>query len=463
MNNVVCDNPILRTDAYKLTHWRQYPKGTQIVHSYLESRGGVYPQTCFFGLQMILDRYLSGPVVTQEHINEAIEFSKGLFGTTDYLNIEGWKHIVDVHGGYLPLRIKAVPEGMVVPVSNVLMTVENTDPAVPWLTNLIETTLMKVWYPITVATLSREIRKTIDYYSEVTGSKTSICHLNDFGYRGVSSEESAGIGGAAHLVNFNGTDTLAGIWAARKHYGSCNGYSVAATEHSTTTIYGERNELSAYEGFIREFPSGYLSVVADSYNIDGALAMFTGPLRDKILQRSGAFVVRPDSGHPPDMVVKCLEKLDSGFGSTRNEKGYLVLDPHVRIIYGDGMNHETVKELFHAVYKAGFATENVVIGMGGALLQDVTRDTQKFAFKCSAARINGEWVDVFKRPASDQSKSSKRGLMKLVRLSTPDGPKYATVGLNHPADDCMVKVFEDGAITKRWTFEEIRERAKESD
>src|SRR3990167_8710885 len=207
------------SDAYKETHWQQYPEGTRHVYSYFESRGGETLETVVFGLQYILKRHLEGVRVTRPMIDEAGAVLFGVFGT-DYFNATGWEHILASHGGRLPLRIRAVPEGSVVGVRNVLMTVENTDPAVPWLTNFAETLLVRAWYPIAVCTQSYHIRKIIDQFCDMTGSVRSPFHLNDFGYRGVSSEESAAIGGAAHLVNFLGTDTLAGIVCARDYYGA---------------------------------------------------------------------------------------------------------------------------------------------------------------------------------------------------------------------------------------------------
>jgi hypothetical protein len=204
------NNIILMTDSYKISHWKQYPPKTQFVYSYFESRGGKFIGTVFFGLQYLFKKYFCGQVVTQEKINEAEEFYKQHFGC-DLFNKEGWQYILDKYNGYLPIRIKAVPEGSVIPIKNVLITVENTDPNCYWLTNYVETLLVQIWYPTTISTNSRECKKLINHYLEETGDPSGLLFkLHDFGYRGVSSNETAMIGGTSHLVNFLGSDTLAG-------------------------------------------------------------------------------------------------------------------------------------------------------------------------------------------------------------------------------------------------------------
>lgn len=213
-------NPLLQTDSYKLTHWKQYPPGTERVYSYLESRGGAYPSTVFFGLQYILQRYLTGRQIYEADIEEAKRFSALHFGTDEYFNEEGWRYIVREHGGKLPVKIKAVPEGTVVPNHNVLMTVVNTDPNCYWLTNYFESLLLKVWYPTTVASQSYHIKEMMRKFVEESGTPANLPFmLHDFGYRGVSSEETAQLGGLAHLLNFVGTDNLAAFHMMKYWYG----------------------------------------------------------------------------------------------------------------------------------------------------------------------------------------------------------------------------------------------------
>lgn len=448
----------LLSDHYKYTHHLQLPPGTEYMYSYLESRGGMFNETMFFGLQFFLKKLQDNPI-TKQDIDEMEELCMTIFGF-NYFNKQGWKHIVDKHGGNLPLRIRAVPEGLVVPVSNCLVTMENTDPLVPWLVGFVETHLMQTWYPQTVATLSYQIKKLIDEYSQIAGERVSPFHLNDFGYRGVSSEESAMIGGAAHLVNFLGTDTIAGIIGLINNYGAKNtdsiGHSVMATEHSTTTIYTKDGEKQAYEHFLNTAPDeAILSVVADSYNIWNAINLFGGPLKKQILQRKGKLVIRPDSGDPVETTAQCLTMLNNHFPGGLTKNGYSLLDPHVGIIYGDGINYESIKKILSRVISMGFAPSNVVFGMGGGLLQQVNRDTQKFAFKCSAAKVGGQWRDVYKDPITDSGKRSKKGRLKLIKL--PDG--YHTVSENHPEKDVLETVFENGKITKLYTLDEVRKNA----
>ncbi len=447
-------NIILLTDAYKATHWKQYPKDTKRVYSYFESRGGKFDETLFYGLQILLIKYLEGQVLEQWMIDEADAFLSEVFGV-DYFNKEGWQYILDTYDGRLPVRIKAVKEGSVVPTRNVLMTIENTDDNVPWLTNFLETLLVQVWYPTTVATLSYEVKKLGQAFAEKTSDNpVSPFLLNDFGFRGVSSVESAGIGGSAHLVSFLGTDTLEGIRYAKTYYNAeACGFSVMATEHSTTTIYGRDNELSAYEAFLDACPSGLLSVVSDSYNLYQAIEWFGTKLRDKILSREGKFVVRPDSGDPVEVSLRCVQMLDAYFGSTVNSKGYKVLNPKVGVIYGDGINYYSIQLILENLERNGYAIDNIVFGMGGGLLQQVDRDTQKFAFKCSAALIGDEWVDVYKDPVTDNGKHSKRGRLNLVKNELGE---YVTTSYRVCGDDELHTVFENGFLTNRLKFDDIK-------
>ena len=242
-------NFLLRTDSYKITHWKQYPPGTDGIYSYFESRGGMFPDTVFFGLQYYLKAYLKGSRFTLADIADADVFCAAHFGQSLF-NRDGWTRLYNRHQGRLPIRIKAVPEGTAVHTGNVLLTAENTDPEFPWLTNYLESLLVKVWYPITVATLSRGIKKTILGFLQRTGDPSLLpFKLHDFGYRGVSSEETAGIGGAAHLLNFRGTDTLAGIVFLREFYHAKGmpGFSIPASEHSTMTAWGHAREADAYQ------------------------------------------------------------------------------------------------------------------------------------------------------------------------------------------------------------------------
>ncbi|HEY6248924.1 MAG TPA: nicotinate phosphoribosyltransferase [Candidatus Angelobacter sp.] len=454
-------NLVLQTDSYKFTHWKQYPPGTEFVYSYLESRGGMFEQTLFFGLQYYLLEYLSGQVITAEDVAEARDFVDRHIAPGTF-NFDGWMYIVRQLGGRLPVVIKAVAEGTLVDVQNVLMTIENTDPHCYWLPNYLETLLLKVWYPITVGTLSHAIRKVFLGALERSGDPSLIdFKLHDFGYRGVSSEETAGIGASAHLVNFKGTDTVAGVRFLQRYYRSneMEGFSIPAAEHSTITAWGRENEVRAYDNMLTQFPAGLVAVVSDSYNVYEACEKLWGEiLYDKVLQREGVLVVRPDSGYPRDVVLKVLEILGRKFGYQSNAKGYRVLNPKVRVIQGDGVNYWTIQDTLTAMMRAGWSADNITFGMGGALLQQLNRDTQKFAFKTSAVTINGEDHPVYKDPVDGHDKVSKRGRLALRRINGRSSTQSVT-RQNGDARDLLRTVFKDGEVLLTQTVDEIRELA----
>ncbi|XP_043353079.1 nicotinamide phosphoribosyltransferase isoform X7 [Dermochelys coriacea] len=345
----------------QVTHYKQYPPNTSKVYSYFECREKKtensrlkkvkYEETVFYGLQYILNKYLKGKVITKEKIQEAKEVYREHF-QDDVFNEKGWSYILEKYEGHLPIEVKAVPEGSVIPRGNVLFTVENTDPECYWLTNWIETILVQSWYPITVATNSREQKKILaKYLLETSGSLEGLEYkLHDFGYRGVSSQETAGIGASAHLVNFKGTDTVAGIALIKKYYGTKDpvpGYSIPAAEHSTITAWGKDHEKDAFEHIVTQFASVPVSVVSDSYDIYNACEKIWGEdLRHLIVSRSpkAPLIIRPDSGNPLDTVLKVLEILGKKFPVVENAKGYKVLPPYIRVIQGDGVDINTLQE-----------------------------------------------------------------------------------------------------------------------
>jgi nicotinamide phosphoribosyltransferase len=462
MNKNIC----LTTDSYKLNHWNQYPAGTEKVYSYFECRKGAkFAETPFFGLQYIIKNHLEGVVVTREKIENAAKLCKAHFGSEKYFNREGWEYILNSHGGKLPVVIKAVEEGTVVPINNVLMTIENTDNKCFWLTNFLETILSQVWYPITVASLSREVKVNIKEYLDLTSDGGLLNFgLHDFGFRGASSWESAGIGGAAHLINFLGTDTVVAMEVAVNYYNAdLNGlaFSVAATEHSVMTALGKNGEEQVVENLLNEYPTGILSVVSDSYDIYNFVSNIVGTkFKDRILARDGVFVVRPDSitpthPTPEEEMVWIMENLWANIGGIINSKGYKVINPKVRVLWGDGIDIEGIKKILYSITKAGFATENMAcFGMGGGLLQKVNRDTQRCAFKCSAQYRDGQWYDIQKNP-KDVSKASKKGKLKLIKV---DG-EFETVGENDPGEDYLKVVFTNGVLVKEIDFDTVRKNA----
>lgn len=455
---------ILNTDSYKLSMYKQYPEGAKTVYSYIESRGGKYAKTVFFGLQAFIKEYLLNPI-TMEDINEAESYivAHGL-----PFNREGWEYILREHNGYLPLSIKAVPEGTVLNTNNVLVTVENTDPNCFWLTTYVETALLRaVWYPTTVATNSREIKKIIQKYMEKTCDNLDGLpfKLHDFGARGVSSNESATLGGMAHLVNFMGTDTLSATVGARRYYGEeMAGFSIPASEHSTITSWGKENEIKAFENMLSQFakPGALLACVSDSYDIYYAVEQLWGEkLRQKIIDSGATLVVRPDSGDPVKVVTKVVELLDAKFGHTVNQKGYKVLN-NVRVIQGDGINANSITEILQSLEFHGYSAENIAFGMGGALLGAPQRDDQKFAMKASAIELENEWRDVFKNPITDPGKMSKKGRLGLLKQGGVGVVGYHTVPekIAEEKGNQLKEVFCDGKLLIDQKFCDIRERAK---
>jgi len=451
------DNLVIDSDSYKFSHWLQYPKGTTRMISYLESRvGSKYQNTVFFGLQYILKEYLT-KTVTMEMIEEAKEFATLHMVPFNY---EGWKYIVEELKGKLPIRIRAVPEGTIVPIDNVLMTVESTDPKVFWVVSWFETILMRIWYPITVATQSWHCKEIIKSYLDKTSEDTAAeigFKLHDFGSRGVSSRESAMIGGAAHLVNFLGSDTCAGIWCANKYYNEkMAGFSIPAAEHSTMTAYGKDGEEEAYRNMLKQYakPGAIVAVVSDSWDIYNAITNIWGKkLKQEVIDSGATIVIRPDSGNPPEVVLKCLELLEEAYGVSYNTKGYKVLN-HVRVIQGDGINIDMLRIILETITSAGYSATNVAFGMGGGLLQQLDRDTQRFAFKCCLMTIDGKDVDIFKEPVTDSMKRSKSGELDLVY----NHGKFETVKGTRVIGSIMKDVFLNGKILRETNLTTVRDR-----
>ncbi|MDL1896745.1 nicotinate phosphoribosyltransferase [Anaerolineae bacterium CFX7] len=457
------DNLILDTDSYKASHFLQYPPGMTAMFSYIESRGGRYDRTVFFGLQYILKKYMTQRV-TLEMVNEADAF---LRAHGEPFPREGWEYIARDLRGCLPLKIRAVPEGSVVPTHNVLATIESTDPRVYWVVGWLETQLMRVWYPITVATQSyfikQEILAALEKSADDPQSEIAF-KLHDFGSRGVSSRESAEIGGMSHLVNFMGSDTIAGVWAANHYYHSAMAaFSIPAAEHSTITAWGKKREVDAYRNMLNQFakPGAVLACVSDSYDLENAVQNLWGSaLRDQVIASGATLVVRPDSGDPPTIVRRTLERLDAAFGHTLNAKGYRVLN-HVRVIQGDGINQNSIRAILQNALDGGYSATNLTFGMGGALLQQLNRDTQKFAMKLSAVVINGRALPAYKDPVTDPAKKSKAGRLDLIQ--TADG--YATITLPDAEPDArsaLRAVFENGELLLDETLDAVRARVNQA-
>lgn len=478
------ENPealLVLTDSYKVGHHFMYMNGTQNIVSYFEARNGAkFDETVFFGLQFYLKKFLAGVVVTTEMIDAAEQFNEDHFLGHGKFNRTMWEHVVEFHGGKLPIRIKAIPEGTPVPVNNVMMTVEvtdhllqeNADALMAPLTNFLETILTHVWASSNVATMSRDIKKKFvaAFFGTVEEKDYWMLDymLHDFGFRGVSSVESAGMSGAGHLVNFKGTDTLVAITYGQRYYNTQEmlAHSVNATEHSVMTQLGPDGEMIIVNHLLDKFPTGILSVVADSYDVVNFVKTIgDGFLKDKILARDGKFVVRPDSPRfegdtPVDQILWIVGQLAEDFGYSTNEKGYKELNPKVGVIYGDGLSAEEIHTAIDGIVDAGWAASTCVFGQGGGLLQKHNRDTQRYAFKACARLHEGEWHDVFKLP-KDVTKASKKGRLKLI---INDDKKYQTVRVDDQRymgfPDEMVVVFENGEVYNELTFQEVRDNAE---
>lgn len=455
-------NIILNVDSYKTSHYLQYPPGAEIVSSYIESRGGEYDRSVFFGLQMFVKQYLTRPI-TAADIDEADDV---LTAHGVPFNRAGWAYILNRHGGYLPIEIEAVSEGTVLPVGNVLVQARNTDPNCAWLTSYLETALLRaIWYPTTIATRSNECRQTIQRALEDTADSIRGLDfkLHDFGARGASSMETAAIGGAAHLLNFKGTDTVSGVMALRRYYGAdMPGFSIPAAEHSTITCWGRANEGKAYANMLDKFagPENLVAVVSDSYDLFGAIdTLWGGALRERVINNGGTVVIRPDSGNPVDIVCDTIRRLMDKFGYRENSKGFLVLPDYLRVIQGDGVRPAMIRNILSVMKLKRLSAENVAFGMGGELLQNVNRDTMKFAMKASAIRINGLWQDVYKDPVTDTGKRSKRGRLALI---TDGNGRYQTVRESElgSAANRLEVVFRDGELLRDEHFDAVRKRVR---
>lgn len=456
-------HPIFDTDSYKSSHWLQYPPGTTKMFSYIESRGSdEYDKTVFFGLQYYLKEYLSNPVTPQEVEKAKVFYEK--HGVP--FNYEGWMYISKDLNGKIPVKIRAVPEGTVVPTHNILVSIESTDPKVFWIVSWLETMLLRIWYPITVCTRSYTIKKIIkaalDKSSDAPDAELPF-KLHDFGSRGVSSQESAMIGGASHLVNFMGSDTVVGVMMANEYYNSdMVGYSIPAAEHSSITSWGQENEEDAYRNMLTQFakPGFLFAVVSDSYDIYNAITNIWGDkLKEEIITSGATLIIRPDSGNPPEVVLRCLQLLDKKFGNTINSKGFKVLN-NVKIIQGDGITEHTIKEIIAKFLAAGYSATNVAFGMGGALLQQINRDTLKFAMKCSHIMVGKKSVNVFKNPVTDPGKVSKSGRLDLIYgVNGLETVKIDSFTTSHKMS-VMREVYKNGELLVNDNFETIRERVK---
>ena len=460
-NNVNPDSILLNTDSYKVGMYKQYPEDTICVYSYIESRGGLYDEVVTAGIQPFVMQYM------QPFTCDDILFANSLwtlhgeeFPLTQML---GMYH---EYGGDWPVQIRSVLDGTVVPNKNVIAVVSNTDSRYAFCTTWVETAFLRaVWYSSTVATNSREIKKIIASYLEKSGEIAGLDYkLHDFGARGASSFETAGLGSMAHALNFKGSDTMTANIFANMYYGETSVVSsITATEHSTITSWGRENEFQAYQNLVRKVrPGSTFACVSDSYNIYAACAMWNA-LAGEIKEKGCTLVVRPDSGDPLVVLPKILDVLQEGFGFEVNSKGYKVLN-NCRIIWGDGITTLTIESILRTLVDLhGWSADMFAFGQGGGLLQAVTRDDQKFAMKCSHVVVGDKARVVYKDPITDPGKVSKKGLVDLFKIDGEFGTythaELAEQGLSHLESE-LKYVYINGAVCNQTTFEEARERAK---
>ena len=482
---------LTETDAYKLSHVEMREPGLEYVYSNFTARGTRVPYiqdgTVFFGLQaflQVLNARWSEFFALSAHDLEVVlgdyqYFVGRLLGKPeDEIDDEHWRVLHSI--GYLPLRIRAIREGSVVPLRVPYFTIENTDPRVPWLTNYLETTLSaNLWQPITSATLSWATRRMLNQLAMESSSTPEAVdfQMHDFSYRGMENDAAAAASGAGHLISSLGTDTLPSIRYIDRYYDAGNGVvgmSVPASEHSIMTAVGPDGEFQTFERLIDLYPNGIVSLVSDSFDFWSALQNFMPRLKDKIMARNGRVVLRPDSGVPE--LILCgdpeapegsparrgaIDILGEVFGYTVNDKGYKELDPHIGLIYGDGITHERAESIVKNMMSQGWASTNVVFGFGSYTFQYQSRDTFMMAMKATWVQVNGEPRNIFKDPITDNGdKKSARGRLAVRRQMSgiPYLIQEATPEQEENQD--METVFENGVITRHQSFADVRAQLK---
>lgn len=460
---------VIDTDSYKITHWKQFPQDITKMYSYGESRvNSVYPEVCYFGGRMVIkDHFMQK--VTQEMIEEGYERSVKTFGTDQYFDRETWTKVKEL--GFLPIRIRAVPEGSVVPIDNVLFTIESTMPFFAKKMQALESLLMYIWYPTTIATRSMHIKRSLKPIFDKTCENPNthlLFAVNDFGMRGATGHEAAARGGSAHLIHFAGSDNEPGMTALHDYYGCEDRLkSVWATEHSVETSYGEgEGELEYIRAQLLGAPKDKIvSIVIDGYDSDNFVQNIVAheSVKPLIKERTANLMLRPDSGDPKTNVLKYLDMLGGIFGYHINSKGFKKLSAPIGIIQGDGMDEHSIPNLYGEITHAGWSAENLVTGSGGGLLQvDVNRDTQRFAIKACYSERNGIGYNMKKNPATDHSKRSKSGLLKLhqtTRIFMTLQSSSMTPAEFKGYTDCMETVFDNGEL-KDESFSNILERCE---
>ena len=486
-------NPLTAIDFYKTDHRRQYPEGTTEVYANFTPRSSRLAnvladsydnKVVFFGLQYFVQDFLINS--WNEHFfnqpkekvvaayKRRMDFSLG----KDSIDVS---HIAALHDlGYLPLKIKALPEGTRSPIGVPVLTIVNTHPDFFWLTNYIETIIScYLWKPTTSATTAFEYKRLLTSYAKKTGSPVDFTQFqaHDFSFRGMSSFQDAAISGAAHLTSFWGTDSVPAIDLAESYYranaeNEMIGCSVPATEHSVMCMGMEDGELATFRRLINElYPNGIVSVVSDTWDFWKVVTEYTVELKDEILRRDGKLVIRPDSGDPVKIVAGdpdapkgtpeykgAIECLWDVFGGTITDKGYKMLDSHIGLIYGDSITLERANNILKTLEAKGFASANVVFGVGSFTYQYVTRDNFGFAMKATSGVVNGQRRDIFKDPKTDSgTKKSAKGLLRVEKEgNTLVLHDQQTVDQENQG--LLETVFVDGKLVNPVSLAEIRSR-----
>ena len=480
----------------------QLSKKAKKMVSYFECRGctpkkpdgtDLYSYSALFGMQYILLRHFVGQQVTYKKLEQAKKFCKLHFGR-DLVNEASWIEIIEKYDGYLPIIVRAVEEGIKVPLKNALFTIENLDDSdisfwcteliTTWLTNYSETLLSHNWYPTSIITNSLHIMDTIKHFYKLTvGENHGLMPFSahDFGGRGGTCYESATIGDMAHLASgFMGTDTMQGIVLANKVYGEYGpmsgevldmndkfkmyGFSVFATEHSTTTINGRHGERDFIIQCLKQNMGSIVSMVGDSYSIKAFCKLLSedNEIKTLILENGklgGKFVLRPDSGDPTEICLMLIKILEEGFGCTINQMGYKELPPYIGLLQGDGIDLQAIWKILQAFMDNGYAACNIIMGSGGGLIQKFDRDTLKIAIKAIwPIFTDGSTVNIIKDPDTSSMKKSKTGLPSLLKDKNNFFTKEQCTMEEFLSEDNQLKiVFRLGSLIKYLTLSQVRE------
>jgi nicotinamide phosphoribosyltransferase len=502
-------NPLLLTDGYKTGHHQQYPKGTTLVYSNFTPRSNKYaPKGCdqvvSFGQQMVMQQiheafqkdFFSKP---KDEVCGEMKRELSMYLGTDY-DVSHFEALHDL--GYLPIAVKALPEGTLVPIKVPVLTIYNTHPDFYWVTNYLETILSNLlWKPMTSATIAHTYRKVLTKWQEKTDAEKSWFidwQGHDFSMRGMDSAEAVISSGLGHLTSFLGSDSLPTIYGARKFYGATDVVcgSVNATEHSVMCAGGKEDEVETFRRLLETYPTGILSVVSDTWDLWKVCTQHVVTLKEEILARDGKLVIRPDSGDPVDILCGLLpysselsaeemrhpsykgviELLWDVFGGTVNEQGYKVLDSHIGAIYGDSITIDRADEICRRLEAKGFASTNVVLGIGSFTYQYNTRDTFGFAMKATYVELEvpkfGEFLDqnlnteiigreIFKDPITDDgTKKSATGLLHVTKHNENGYMLVDKVSWETEANGELQTIYKDGKFENTTTLSEIRDRLK---